>query len=153
MKRILTLITATLLILSLFSACGAKSVDLKEVMDSINSTYDLSDLKVIEDADGLHRYFQIDADSVKQFAAEISSSTRKYSETILIEAVDQDAADTIKTQLETHLNSQLSNAKSYDAEQVAMLNGCKVEENGNFVYLVIGDDHECIEEIIETDLK
>lgn len=153
MKRFFIIVTAALLILCVFAACNTKTVDLNAVMDDINGSYALGDLKVIEDTDGLHRYFQIDADSVKQFAAEISSSAKKYSEVILIEAVDQSAADTIKTQLETHLNAQLGNAKSYDAEQVAMLEACKVEENGNFVYLVIGDNHEGIEEVIKTSLN
>lgn len=153
MKRFFIIATAALLILSVFAACNTKTVDLNAVMDNINSNYALGDLKVVEDTDGLHRYFQIEADSVKQFAAEISSSAKNYSEIILIEAVDQSAADTIKTQLETHLNLQLGNAKSYDAEQVAMLEACNVEENGNFVYLVIGDNHEGIEGIVETALN
>lgn len=154
MKKLFTILTAVILTVLLCTACsGAKSVDLKALMDDINSTYGLSDLKQIEDADGLNRYYQIEADAVKQFAAELTTAASNYNEVILIEAADQNAAQTIKKQLEMRLRSQLSNAKSYDAEQVSMIEGCTVQENGNYLTLVVGDKHEEIEAKIAEALK
>ena len=154
MKRILTILTAAVLIIAVFTACsGAKSVDLKALLDEINTEFQLTGLKQIEDADDLNRYYQVDKDSVKQFAAELNSSADDYTEIIMIEAADQSAADTIKKQLEMRLRSQLSNAKSYDAEQVAMIEACEVKEEVNFVYLVIGDKHEEIEAKIAEAIK
>jgi hypothetical protein len=153
-KRTLTIITAALLILAVFTACGSKkSVELKPLMDTINSTYGLTDLKTIDDTDSLNRYYQVAADSVKQFAAELPTSSKDFNEIILIEAADENAAAQIKTQLDARLRSQLSNAKSYDAGQVSMVEACEVKVSGNFVYLVIGEDHEAINAEIEKAIK
>ncbi|MBQ3265779.1 MAG: DUF4358 domain-containing protein [Ruminococcus sp.] len=154
MKKVLTILTALILTVALCTACGsAKDVDLKQVMNDVNSTYSLTDMKSIDDTDSLNRYYQIDADSVKQFAAQLPSSASSFNEIILIEAVDSSAADDIKTKLDARLSSQLSSAKSYNAEQVGMIEACEVKESGNYVYLVIGDQHDEIEAAIETALK
>lgn len=154
MKRILTILTAALLILAICTACGsAKSVDLKALLDEINTTYGFTDMKTVEDTDSLNRYYQVGADSVKQFAAQLPASSKDFNEIILIEAVDENAANQIKTQLDARLRSQLSNAKSYNAEQVSMIESCETKQNGNYVYLVIGDKHSEIDAIIAQALK
>lgn len=153
MKKILTLITAAVLVLILCTACGAKSADLSAVTDSVNSAYGLSDMKVIEDTDSLNRYYQIAPEDVKQFSAELSSSAKDYNEIVIVEAADSTAAENVKAQLDERLRSQLSNAKSYDAEQVSMIEACEVKTSGNFVYLVIGADHDAIAADIEAALK
>ena len=154
MKKFIMILTAAVLIVLLCAACSdAKSVDLKAVMDDVNASYGLTDLKQIEDTDGLNRYYQIAADDVKQFAAEIGSSSTDYNEIVLIEATDQNAADAVKQQLEQRLSNQLSNAKSYAAKQVSMVEACKVKVSGSFVYLVIGDKHAEIEADVEKALQ
>ena len=154
MKRILTVVTAVLLILAVFTACGsAKSADLKALMNEINTTYGLTNMKAVEDAESLNRYYQVDPESIKQFAAELPSSSKDFNEIILIEAADETAAAQIKTLLDARLRSQLSNAKSYNAEQVAMIEGCETKQNGNYVYLVIGDKHNEIDNTIAEALK
>ncbi|MBQ3330871.1 MAG: DUF4358 domain-containing protein [Ruminococcus sp.] len=154
MKRILTVVTAALLILAICTACGsAKSADLKALMDEINTACGLTDMKAVEDAESLNRYYQIEADSIRQFAAELPSSSKDFNEIILIEAVDENAAAQIKTLLDARLRSQLSNAKSYSAEQVGMIESCETKQSGNYVYLVIGEKHDEIDATIAEALK
>ena len=154
MKRIMIVLTATVLVLALLTACGAKSVDLKKVMQDINSNYGLANLTVVEDTDNLNRYYRIPAEDVKQFAAELTKSASDgYTEVVLIEAVNADAAGRVKTQLESRLRSQLSDAKSYNASQVSMIEACSVKESGNFVWLVIGEKQAEINAELEKTLK
>ncbi|HBE15119.1 MAG TPA: hypothetical protein DCY72_02570, partial [Ruminococcaceae bacterium] len=49
--------------------------------------------------------------------------------------------------------SQLSDAKSYNAEQVSMIEACSVKEKGSFVWLVISDKQADINAEIEKALK
>ena len=154
MKRIFTIIIAAVLALAILTACGAKNVDLKKVMDDVNSKYGFSTLTAVESADNLKRYYTIPAEDVKQFAAEFTkAATEGYTEVVLVEAVDANAAGRIKAQLESRLRSQLSDAKSYNAEQVSMIEACSVKDNGNFVWLVISDKQADINADIETALK
>ena len=154
MKRLLTIITAVVLVLALCTACGSvKDIDLKQVLTDVNSAFSLTDMKTIDDTDSLNRYYQIEPDSVKQFAAELPSSASDFNEIIRIEAVDAAAVEDVKTQLDARLNSQLNNAKSYNAEQVSMIEACEVKENGSYVWLVIGDRHDEISDAIDAALK
>lgn len=154
MKKIITIFTAVLLIAAMLTACGgSKAADLKTVMNDINSQFGLTGLKTLESTDDLNRYYMINADDVKQFAAELSTTASQYTEVVLVEANDQTAAGSIKTQLEAHLGTQLNTAKSYDAAQVAMIEACSVKQSGNYVYLVVSDKFGDITSAIEAALK
>ncbi len=155
MKRVICIVLAAILIVGVLSACGgsAKAVDLKAVMNDINSKYGLTGLKTLESVDDLNRYYTINTADVKQFAAELSTAASQYTEVVLVEANDQTAADNVKKQLETHLAGQLSNAKSYDAGQVAMIESCSVKQAGNIVYLVVSDKFSDITGAVEAALK
>lgn len=154
MKRIISVIVAAVLMMAVLTACGgAKAADLNAIMSDINTQFGYTDLKTLEDTDALNRYYQISADGVKQFAAELSTTASQYTEVVLVEATDSTAADSIKTQLAAHLGTQLNTAKSYDAEQVAMIEACSVQQNGNYVWLVVSDKYSEITAIIDAALK
>ncbi len=155
MKRILTIVVAAVLVLATLTACGGtKNVDLNELMKKINDTYGLTGLTAVEDADNLNRYYRTPKEDVKQFAAEFTKAASDgYTEVVLVEATDADAAGRVKAQLEARRNSQLSDAKSYNAEQVSMIEACSVKEKGSFVWLVISDKQADINAEIEKALK
>ncbi|WP_405341841.1 DUF4358 domain-containing protein [Ruminococcus sp.] len=155
MKRIFAIIVAAVLTLTVLTACGgAKNVNLNDLMKKINDTYGLSGLTTVEDSDNLNRYYRTPKEDVKQFAAEFTKAASDgYTEVVIVEANDADAAGRVKTQLETRLRSQLSDAKSYNAEQVSMIEACSVKEKGNFVWLVISDKQADINAEIEKALK
>ena len=148
MKRIIAVLTAAVLMLAVLSACSkTEDVDLNKVMETVNSTYDMGELKSIDSKQELHRYYVVEEDDVKQFAAEFSAANGDYNEVILVEAVDKDAAGRINEALANHLRLQLRDAKSYHPEFVSMLKACEVQQSGNFVYLVINDRYD---EIVST---
>ena len=76
MKRIIALVLAALMMAAVFTACGgsAKNVDLKSVLDTVNSQFGLEGLKSLDDAKSLNRYYTIGEDEVKQFAGELSTA-------------------------------------------------------------------------------
>ena len=155
MKRLFATVLALVMVMCVLAACGqsAKAVDLPALLDKINAQYGMSDLKVLGDASDLNRYYAIEEADVKQFAAEMNTAASAYNEVIIVEAVSADAAKTISDQLGSHLDSQLSTAKSYDKDAVAMVESCKVEQNGNFVYLVIGENAEGINKMIADEIS
>ena len=153
---------------ALFVGCGgkddnksggsdAKSVKLTDVLNDINSKFDISDstvqgLKKLETNDELDRYYMIAADDIKQFAAERSSSANDFTEIVLIEATGSDAVNKIVTQLNSRLDAQRNTAKSYTPEASAMLEKSEVKTKGNFVYLVINEKYDDIVKTIEEAL-
>lgn len=154
MKRIICVVLVVLMMAAALTACGgSKSVDLKTVMTGVNTAFGLNDLKTLENAEDLNRYYQINTEDVKSFAAEHSTNASVYTEVILIEAKDATAAGNIKTQLDAHLATQLGDAKSYHADQVAVLEACSTQQVGNYVFLVISDKFADIVSNIQGALK
>ncbi len=154
MKRLLALVLSVLCICALLCSCGGKDVVLDALSKSINENYSLSGLTVVEDTAKLNRYYQIDEKDVKQFFAEYSSDASTFCEVVIVEANDKDAANRISGLLNTHLDSRVSEGKSYNKEAVPMLEKCKVNVVGNnFVVLVISDKAEEINAEIEKAIS
>ena len=155
MKKIIAVSMAIIMVACMLVACGgsAKEVDLKGLLDNINSTYGLSGLKVLESASDLNRYYLVAEDDVKQFAAELTTAASEYNEVIIIEAASADKVDAIATQLNSHLDAQINTAKSYDQDSQAMVESCQVVKSGSFVYLVIGENASAINSMIADAIK
>lgn len=143
MKRFIVSMLAVVLCMTMLFGCSSvKNVDLQTVFDDINTQFSISDLTVIEEAEKLNRYYQIDETKVEQFAAEFSIESSVFTEIVLIQAVNEDAAKEIANALNNHYQTRLAEAKSYNAEQVSMLEKCSVQQNGTYVSLIIGDKAE-----------
>ena len=156
MKRFLAITVAIIMIVCSFAACGESasgSADLKALLDNINSTYSLTGLKVLESASDLNRYYMIAEEDVKQFAAELTTAASEYNEVIIVEAASSSAVDSVAAKLDSHLDAQINTAKSYDKDAQAMVEACKVEKSGNYVYLVIGDNAADINKMIADAIK
>ncbi len=138
MKKVISIVSAFVLCLAIFTGCGAKEVKLSEVMDKINSDFSLS-LQKLESADELNTYYSIDTADVKQFAAEIDPNNNAPVEIVLIEAVDADAATRVESALTTRYNAIYSQYSSYTPEKLDMVKACKVTKDGNFVSMIVAD--------------
>ncbi|MCH5300891.1 MAG: DUF4358 domain-containing protein [Ruminococcus sp.] len=141
MKKIVSILCAAIICLVAFAGCsGQTDVDLKSVLDEMNSAYDTAGLEKITDVNDLNTYYQINPDDVKQFAAEISSSADSPVEVVLVEAKDATAAQNVTTQLSNRYNSIYSQYASYSPDQLDMVKACKVTTDGNFVSMIVSKD-------------
>ena len=84
---------------------------------------------------------EINADDIKQFAAEVgkSDTDSENTEVVLVEATDSDAASRVETALTNRYNSIFQQNASYSAEKLDMVKNCKVTKDGNFVTMIIGE--------------
>ncbi|MBQ4568848.1 MAG: DUF4358 domain-containing protein [Ruminococcus sp.] len=152
MKRIVSFVCIIMCITLMItlSACkgdASKEVVLKDVLASINSNFSISadDMLTIEDTDTLELYYNISPADVKQFAAETTlNSATDITEVILVEATDESAAKRVYDALDVRYNSQRDLCASYSAELLAVINECSVEQNGNYICLIMSDDFDNI---------
>ncbi len=152
MKKIVSLVITFALCFTALTGCGAKSVDLSEVMNKINSDFSLS-LQKLEDVDKLNQYYSIEADDVKQFAAEIDSNNDAPVEIVLVEAVDSDAAGRVESALTTRYNAIINQYSSYTPDKLSMVQACKVTKDGNYVTMIVADEGPKMLEVFYDYLK
>ena len=94
------------------------------------------------------KQFDIDPNTVADFIAEVSEDGDFPTTVIVTKANDEEGKDKINEKLNSYLNEKLSNAQSYNTDQVSTIEACKVQDNGLYSMLVIAKNHEDIEKII-----
>ncbi len=139
MKKVATLLSVLILCLTMLAGCGSTNVDLSEVMNKINTDFNLS-LKTLENVDDLNTYYTIDTADVKQFAAELDANANAPQEIVMVEAVDADAASRVETALSNRYNSIYGIFKSYSPEQASIVEESKVTKDGNFVSMIVAEN-------------
>lgn len=152
MKKVIALLTAVVLCLSIFAGCGAKDVKLSEIMDEINTKNNLT-LTQLSSVDDLNTYYSINASDVKQFAAELDENNNAPVEIVLVEAKDSTSADTIEKALTSRYNSIYSQYSSYSPDQLDMVKKCKVTKDGNFVTMIVASNAEDMVKLFQSKIK
>ena len=146
-KGLLALFFCVLMLFSFTACTEKKDVVLSQVLDSINTEFsiDKNTMLLIEDTDTLELYYSIAPADVKQFSAETTlNSATDITEFVFVEAVDSAAAKRIYDALELRYNSQRDLCASYSAELLAIVNKCSVQQDGNFVALIMSNDFDSI---------
>ncbi len=157
MKKIICFALLSVMMLVMFAGCGeAADADLKAVLSDINAQYSDSsvEFKELTSVDDLNVYYMIAPEDVKQFAAQISTDTSAAPvEIVLVEAVDETAAQNVKTALDRRFNSIVALYTSYSAEELAIVNACEVTQSGNYVTMVVADNYDGIMSIVNEAIQ
>ena len=158
MKKLSALLLALLLVMGLAACSGSnsgtegKSADLTKVMDDMKAVLENKEMMDLG-KDNLLQNYGIDPESVKQFAVYIDSTGLKGDEIILLEAKDEEAAKTVKEMIDARYQQKENTMKSYQPEEYAMLKECKVQQNGNYISLIVSPQHEELEKIYNEAFK
>ena len=123
-----------------------------KVMDDMKAVLENKEMMDLG-KDNLLQNYGIDPESVKQFAVYIDSTGLKGDEIILLEAKDEEAAKTVKEMIDARYQQKENTMKSYQPEEYAMLKECKVQQNGNYISLIVSPQHEELEKIYNEAFK
>lgn len=101
----------------------------------------------------LSSLYGIDASLVKQSACFVTIEGAFPDEIVMIEAVNEDAASSIKSLLNNRLAEVKEQSKSYDAENYALAQQCSVDKKGLFVTMFLTPQHANMKVIYEGLVK
>ena len=148
MAKKLLCLCMTLLVMLGVTACSSsqKTADLPKVMEDMNASMEKKDMMDLDESD-LMSYYGIEASQVKQFAVYIDSTGIKGDEIILIEGIDADAAKSIKEKIDARYQEKENTMKTYQPEEYAVLKKSKVEQNGNYISLIVSPQGDDLKEI------
>lgn len=157
MKKFVVILLTLCLVFAL-TACGgdkpaentAKTVDLPAVYAGFGLNSE--DMLALAETD-LMEYYGIDAANVKQFAGAVNLTGISAEEIVLIEAVDANAAATVKTQLDARYDSKAAQMKDYLPDQYAIIEKCSVRVDGNFVAMIVSENAETYVAAYEAAIK
>lgn len=151
MKKLLALICSAVLCAALLSACGKApaDVDVREVYDRIASSVSMPAETIELTADDLLDYYGIDPASVASCAA-MQDACGYKDEIVIVKAVDEDAADAIRSLLGEHIAYQREAMRDYDAEQYDILGSSKVIGNGCYTAMFVSAEQDEMQSIFNS---
>lgn len=150
MKRSLTLAVCLILCLCCCIA-GLAEVDLQSVMDRFELSEDMMPL-TLADLNDIY-FLCIDEADVAQCAAAVHTSGINCDEIILFEATDEEAAGRLKAILDARYQAKLDEMENYLPEQFAIIQQCGVEQNGNFVSMIVSPDAQRLVALYEESIR
>lgn len=153
MKKFLSLLLAVTMLCSL-AACGGgtKQADLSKVMADMKAKITNKEMMDYS-AEDLMPNYGIDSADVKQFAAYVDSTGIRGDEIIFLEGKDSDAAKRIKEKLDARYKNKENEMKDYLPEEYAVLKKCGVNQNGNYVSMIVSPQYEELNEIYNAAIK
>lgn len=145
MKKVISLILAFALLLSL-AACGGKqeeavSLDLDALFESY-SQY-LPDMFYPDEATMLN-FLGINVEDCTRYKVAICAEGMRSDEVWLIEAKDEAALETLRQLAQTRIESKLEETVSYAPDQYVVVEKAQILTNGLYLALLISPDVDAL---------
>ena len=148
MKRLVCAVLLIVMMLSLV-ACGSgapREIDIKSVKEQIISELSIEGALDLA-SDRLLALYGIEEAEVLESACFVTMGGVFPDEIVMIKAVDEDAADRIESKLNTRLDEIKVQSQSYDPENYAIAQQCKVLREGTVVALFMSAKYADMEAI------
>ena len=147
MKKIISLVLAMICLFSL-AACGGEEadIDVAKVKEQIINDLGVEGALDIDTASLLDLY-GIVAEDVEESACYVTMDGVFPQEVILVKAVSQEAAKRVSEKLNVRIDEVKIQSQSYDAENYALAQECKVIVKGNVVAMFLSPQHAEMEKI------
>ncbi|MCD8048683.1 MAG: DUF4358 domain-containing protein [Clostridia bacterium] len=128
-------------------------VDLEACKEEMISSLELTDVAEIG-ASRLLDLYGIKSEWVKTSASFAAASGAAFPmEIIMIEAVDEDAAEQIYEKLKTRVSDIYEQASSYDPDSAALAKKCPVSKDGVYVSMLFSEKYADMQTIYENAIK
>ena len=146
-NRLFALILASVMVLSLLTACGgektqAKDVDLSELWTSMEENLELPMMMELDD-DALDFLYGMDAADLESYVGRIPMMNVHATEFFMAKVKDG-KMDTVKEVLENRQAALEQQWSMYLPDQYALVQNAKLVVNGNYVLFCIAEDADSV---------
>lgn len=155
MKRVLCIVLAIAAGI-LFTGCGggdsesSKKYDVVKAGEEIKSQIESAAGMTEINEDILASFYGIEDADINSFFGLISTDSVKQDEVIIVEAKDSEAFERVEEKINTRYDSKYVQTKDYLPEEAKLIEECKVESDGNYVWMFISEDAAKMKEILES---
>lgn len=120
-----------------------------KIIDDIKNYCHLSDMQDI-DKEQLFSLYGIKDEYVAYFAGIKSSSSVSKDEAIVIQAMEEGSACSVRDCLQNHYDKILKESQEYLPDEYEKIKNSKVVKDGIYVYLFISDENDKMEDIYKS---
>ena len=145
MKKVISLILVSVLLLSL-AACGGKKEEAVSLdVDALFESYSqyLPDMFYPDEATMLN-FLGINVEDCTRYKVAICAEGMRSDEVWLIEAKDEAALETLRQLAQTRIESKLEETVSYAPDQYVVVEKAQILTNGLYLALLISPDVDAL---------
>lgn len=154
-KYFLTALTFIAVVFVLAS-CGSGTKEItattSEIFSDIQSQVELP-VTFENSADDILSYYGIDTGLLEEFTFVEAEDAIKVDTIVLMKVKEESDVESVKTSLAAIIDQKKDTMNNYLPEQYDIACDAVLNNNGNFVYLIISKDQSEIQEIIESYIK
>ena len=145
MKKVITLILALVLVMSL-AACGGKAEETVSLdVHALYESYAQYMPDMFEpDVDTLMNFLGIDVEDCVQYKVVICAEGMRSDEVWLMEARDAAALENLQQLAQTRIEAKLEETVTYAPDQYVVVEKAVVLTNGNYLALLISPDVDAL---------
>lgn len=151
MKKVISLILVSALLLSL-AACGGKKEEAVSLdVDALFESYSqyLPDMFYPDEATMLN-FLGINSEDCVRYKVAICAEGMRSDEVWLIEAKDEAALETLRQLAQTRIESKLEETVSYAPDQYVVVEKAQILTNGLYLALLISPDVDALKASFEA---
>ncbi|MDR3179207.1 MAG: DUF4358 domain-containing protein [Oscillospiraceae bacterium] len=135
------LLLVTVLCFSFKSKNQKKEPDLNQIKEQIENQIKLKDMMEL-DKNGLLEVCYVDSSKVKNFYAKINEVGVNADEIIIVEAINEEAAEQIKNAINKRREDKLNQSENYSPKDNEKIKKSTVNKKNNYVSFFVCDDEE-----------
>ena len=118
------------------STSSVKDVELAPLMEEILAVAPIDDTLVLGESDMLD-FYGIKAEQMKQFSAALNMNGISAQEIVLVQGVDEAAAQEIAIKLSNRLAARMAESENYLPDEFEIISQCEVSQSGTYCRLII----------------
>lgn len=125
---------------------------ISELYQEIEQTVSLKSPQCMDD-DFISNYYGIDAAKLEEYVFSMSEDAAQAETVIIIKARSADDLAALTDSLQTVVEEKKNEMENYIPEQFAIVEKSKVQTKDTYIWLVISENADAIEDIIESGLS
>lgn len=156
MKKHFKVVATLLAVMFILTSCGSGAKEITattgEIFADIQSQVELP-VTFKNSADNILAYYSIDTTLLDEFTFVEAEDAVKVDTIVLMKVKEEADIENVKTSLASIIDQKKDTMNNYLPEQYDIACNAILENNGNFIYLVISKDVGKIQEVIDTYIK
>ena len=124
----------------------------KDIYGEITQKVALNSPMVVPD-DFISNYYGIDVGSLEEYVFSMSEAAISAETVAILKAKDAGSTAGLSAALQTVIDQKKSERENYLPDQFQIVDKSSVKVNGNYVYLVISDQADAINQIIQAGIQ
>ena len=142
-----------IIFIGLYPILSVKKADMNAIKSDLEKYYTNQDLVNVGDKKSLSNLYYINENEVEDFISYVPKSNMDVEEVLVLKVNENKDVSSIKDKINKRLQKQGESFKNYRPEKYKVIEDAILEQEGQYLILIVSEDSSTIKKIIKKDFK